>query len=285
MQTILVVDDNQDFLDLLRYVLAQDGYRVLTALDGRQGVIEAKRERPDLILMDVRMPGHDGVETAAYLQAIGRFSGIPIVFLTGLVAEDKPEGGDTINIDGREYPMIPKMSDSSELLRRIKVYLAQAQRKTLRVLLIEDSPTDAHLIARALEKSSRRDFKVSRASSLHDGEEFLKGSEVDVIVLDLGLPDSPRKATLLWMLRQEEPIVVITGDEDDLTVSEAFRHGAQDYLPKGDFSEREVVRCVMYALERVMIRKELLLYKNNVERIVKDRVNEALILEKERSGK
>jgi DNA-binding response OmpR family regulator len=276
MKTILVIDDNQDFLEMVRYVLSQEGFRVFTASDGRQGVLQVHHERPDLILMDVMMPGHDGVETAGYLQAIGRFTGIPVVFLTGIVSEDGPEGGDTVRIDGREYPRIMKTVGQKELVLRVKGYLSDAQRKVLNVLVVEDSPTDAHLIVRSLEKSSRRTFNVARAASLHEAEEYCYANQVDVIVQDLALPDSQKKDTLLWMLKQQYPIVVITGDENEETVSEAFRHGAQDYLVKGDFSDREVVRCVMYAVERVMIRKELLLYKTNIERVVQERVNEIL---------
>ena len=284
MKTILMIDDSRDFLEMVRYVLVQEGYRVLTALDGKQGVAIARHDRPDLILMDVMMPGHDGKETAGYLQAVGRFAGIPVVFLTGVVSEDRAEGGNVVCIEGQDYPMIAKTVDREELIRRVKHHLAAAESKLLNVLLVEDSPTDAHLITRALEKSARRVFVVHPVASIHDAEEFLKSGRVDVIVLDLALPDSQRKDTLLWMLRQDHPIVVTTGNEDEATVGEAFRHGAQDYLVKGDFSEREVVRCVMYAVERTMIAKEVLLYKHNFERIVQDRVNELMAAAKARGA-
>ena len=280
MKTILIIDDNQDFRELVHYTLAEKGFRVLMAEDGKQGVAMVRNERPDLILMDVMMPGHDGVETAGYLQAIGRFSGIPVVFLTGVVSEDGPEGGNIITVDGKEYPMIPKTADREDMVNRIKKYLAIAERKLLHILIVEDSPTDAHLITRSLQKSTRRTFEVYRAIDLKEGENHLRTHPVDVIVLDLGLPDSQKSKTLMWMIHQDIPIVVITSDDDDNTISEAFRHGAQDYLVKGDFSEREVVRCVMHAVERVMIKKEVLMYRNNFERIVQDRVNELLLAAK-----
>jgi DNA-binding response OmpR family regulator len=281
MKTILVIDDDQDFREMIRYVLSQEGFRVLAAADGRQGVLEIKRERPDLILMDMVMPGHDGKETATYLQAIGRFSGIPVVFLTGTVVADRPEGDGVINIEGQSYPVILKTVGREGLVRRVKQYLAGMNHKVLRVLLAEDSPTDAHLIARALQKSSRCHFEMHHVSTMSAERQYLQMHPVDVIVQDLALPDSNKTDTLLWMLRQELPVVVITGDEDESSVSEAFCHGAQDYLVKGDFSEREVVRCVMYAVERQMMRKESSLYKLNLERLVQERVRE--IMEKSKS--
>ncbi len=284
MKTILLIDDSPDFLEMIKYVLTQAGYRVVTALDGKQGVIQARNAHPDLILMDMKMPGHSGVETAEYLKSIGKFSGIPVVFLTGVVAEDRPEGGATVSVDGQEYDMIPKTVDRLELLRRIKVYLAGGTRKWIKVLLVEDSPTDTMAIKRALEKSARQNFEVSEAKNLGDAQKWLQHHVVDVLVLDLGLPDSPKQDTLLWMLKQELPIVVMTGDEDEVNVADAFRHGAQDYLVKGDFSEREAARCVMYALERAVVNRELLLYKKNLDRIVQDRVKELLDAERKRSA-
>jgi len=143
-------------------------------------------------------------------------------------------------------------------------------------LIVEDSPTDAHFIRRVLEKSTQRHFEVSLAATLKEAEERLLCGPEDVVVLDLGLPDSQKKETLLWMLKQDLPIVVMTADDEKATIGEAFRHGAQDYLVKGDVSEREVVRCVMYAVERKMVHKEMMFYKNNFERIVKERVNERI---------
>ena len=276
MKTILVIDDDLDFREMIRYVLTQEGFRVVVAADGQQGVLEAKRDRPDLILMDMMMPGHDGKETAGYLQAIGRFSGIPVVFLTGIVLADRAEGAGTVDVDGQSYPMIPKTVGRDELIRRVKEHLTGTERKRLRVLLVEDSPTDAHLIARSLQKSGRCHFEVCRVGTLQEARQYLQMNPADVIVQDLALPDSQKKDTLLWMLKQELPVVVITGDESEATVTEAFCHGAQDYLVKGDFSEREVVRCVMYAVERQMMKKENSMYHFNFDRLVQERVREIL---------
>ncbi|MFH0754961.1 MAG: response regulator [Candidatus Omnitrophota bacterium] len=274
MKTILIIDDNQDFRDMVQYILKNEGYNVLAAADGKQGVLEARKEIPDLILMDVMMPGHGGQETAWYFKAIGKFSDIPIVFLTGVVSEDKPEGGNSITIEGNEYPMISKSVGKTELLRRINELLLKNDKSVLRVLVVEDSATDAHFIARSLEKSKRGPIKTQKAATLQEANKCLEESFFDVIVLDLGLPDSPKTNTLLWMIKQELPVIVITGDEDDATIGEAFRHGAQDYLVKGDFSDREIIRCVLFSIERNKFKNELYFYKKNIERIVQDRIKE-----------
>lgn len=124
MKTILIIDDNQDFQDLVKYILEQEQYKVLTASNGKQGVLMARQHHPDLILMDVMMPGNDGRETTAYLQAIRQYKDIPVIFITGVVAPDRVEGGNIIDIEGKEYPMIAKPVDRMELIRRIAEVLA-----------------------------------------------------------------------------------------------------------------------------------------------------------------
>ena len=89
--TILVIDDNPTNRRLLRSFLEQDGYRVLDAIDGAPGVLLAREARPDLILLDVVMPGMSGLDACLQLSARPETSAIPIVLLslrTGFPDED-----------------------------------------------------------------------------------------------------------------------------------------------------------------------------------------------------
>jgi type II secretory ATPase GspE/PulE/Tfp pilus assembly ATPase PilB-like protein/DNA-binding response OmpR family regulator len=85
---ILCIDDNRDVLNLLERILAGAGHTVITAGDGRQGLAEAKKRRPDLILLDVIMPEVDGFIVCAQLQANPETAYIPVVFLTALDGEE-----------------------------------------------------------------------------------------------------------------------------------------------------------------------------------------------------
>lgn len=84
---ILVVDDEEDILDLLRYNLEKEGYQVRIAEDGIKGVEIAKTFLPDLILLDIMMPGQDGVETCRQMREAPELSGAFIIFLTARVEE------------------------------------------------------------------------------------------------------------------------------------------------------------------------------------------------------
>ncbi|KUG21723.1 hypothetical protein ASZ90_008527 [hydrocarbon metagenome] len=84
---ILCIDDNRDSLNLMEKVLTDAGYTVITATSGQQGLSEARNRKPDLILLDVIMPGMDGYETCSHLQKNQETSYIPVIFLTALDGE------------------------------------------------------------------------------------------------------------------------------------------------------------------------------------------------------
>ncbi|MEX1132358.1 MAG: response regulator transcription factor [Flavobacteriales bacterium] len=81
-QKVLLVDDEQDIVDLLRYNLEREGYQVLTALNGKDAIKIAKANRPDLIVLDIMMPGMDGVEVCMQLRQLQEFKSTVITFLT-----------------------------------------------------------------------------------------------------------------------------------------------------------------------------------------------------------
>ena len=82
LQQVLLVDDEPDILELLRYNLEREGLKVFTASNGREGLKVAKAERPDLIVLDIMMPGMDGVEVCNQLRSLPEFKQTLIAFLT-----------------------------------------------------------------------------------------------------------------------------------------------------------------------------------------------------------
>ncbi len=85
-KTVLVVDDEEDIVDLLRYNLVREGYEVLTASNGAQA-LEKATAKPDLILLDLMMPVLDGIETCRRLKSHPDTAAIPVVFLTARSGE------------------------------------------------------------------------------------------------------------------------------------------------------------------------------------------------------
>ncbi|WP_254829371.1 hybrid sensor histidine kinase/response regulator [Haloglomus salinum] len=134
----------------------------------------------------------------------------------------------------------------------------------LDVLLVEDNPGDARLIRELLDEASTevldgRPVAVEHATELADGLERAESSRSDLVLLDLGLPDSVGMSTLERMLdaTDDVPVIVLTGrPESDLGV-EAVSRGAQDYLVKGEIQVEELGHAVQYAIERARTQREL----------------------------
>jgi two-component system cell cycle response regulator DivK len=88
---VLIVEDNERNLKLVRDVLGHAGYRTLGACDGEMGVALARSHRPNLILMDIQLPGMDGVEALALLRADSATAAIPVIALTAFAMKDDRE--------------------------------------------------------------------------------------------------------------------------------------------------------------------------------------------------
>ncbi len=129
----------------------------------------------------------------------------------------------------------------------------------MHVLLIEDNETDAVLIREILAEAEGAIFDLEWADRLSAGLERLDKGGVDVILLDLGLPDSQGLETLSRANAQapEVPIVVLTSLADEMLGVEAVRRGAQDYLVKGQVGSNLLGRALRYAIERQQLLVEL----------------------------
>jgi CheY-like chemotaxis protein len=129
----------------------------------------------------------------------------------------------------------------------------------VRVLLIEDNPGDVLLVKTLLSESVDTPFTVDSVNRLSEAKDTLCGNEYDVILLDLGLPDSWGMDTLTEALEiaGRTPIVVLTGNRAEGLGSEVNRMGAQDYLVKGEATAEMVERSILYSIERKKAQDEV----------------------------
>ena len=116
-KTVLLVDDDANIRKMTSVRLEREGYRVLTASSGEQGLMLALAERPDVILLDIAMPGMDGREVFARLKADASTKDIPVILLT--VVFPAEDGQD--NLDG--VPRQSKPYKPAELLDKIRTVL------------------------------------------------------------------------------------------------------------------------------------------------------------------
>lgn len=120
---ILVVDDEVAIVRVLRDRLEMEGFDVLTAYDGAQGVEVATRERPDLILMDVMMPNMDGLTAARIIRAQPETAHIPIIMLTARGQESDEEAG----YQAGAVRYFTKPFSTRQLVREIRILLGETE--------------------------------------------------------------------------------------------------------------------------------------------------------------
>ena len=135
--SVLIVDDEAPILALVRYNLEKAGYRVLEAADGREALLVASEEQPDIIVLDWMLPSLSGIEVCRRLRRDRDLSHTPIIMLTARGDEEDRVRG--LDVGADDY--MPKPFSPSELLARIRAVL-----RRIRPALAEDSLTHSDLV-------------------------------------------------------------------------------------------------------------------------------------------
>jgi len=149
------------------------------------------------------------------------------------------------------------------------------QDNQIKILLIEDNPGDVRLIQDILKESGNTRYELTHADCLSTGMEFLTKSEYNVLLLDLGLPESQGLSTLnkILSLSLKLPIVVLTSLTDDTAGIMAVQKGIQDYLVKGQLDSNLLVHSIRYAIERKKLQDDLVKSNEFLEQRVLERTS------------
>ena len=179
-QTILVVDDEKDLLDLIEYNLKKEGFDVLKAENGEEGIKIAKEHNPNLVLMDIMMPKMDGMEAVEKMRADEALKSIPIIFLTARSDEKTEVEG--LNKGGDDY--ITKPISTTKLISRIKAVMRrfEGSEEEINRLDVHDLSIDKdrYIVTRGEEEFQlpRKEFELlyylaSRKGKVRDRQTLL----------------------------------------------------------------------------------------------------------------
>ena len=207
---VLVIDDDANVRDLMERSLTKDGYHVITASDGPQGLEQVKKCKPAVITLDVMMPGMDGWALLTALKADPDTADIPVIMMT--IVDDKNMG---FALGAADY--LTKPIDWPRLAVVLKKYSRSGTRQS--VLLVEDDLNTRDMLRRSLEKEG---WIVAEAENGRIGLERLTDGIPTLILLDLMMPEMDG-FTFMQELRQRPecvniPVIVITAKdltEDD----------------------------------------------------------------------
>jgi diguanylate cyclase (GGDEF)-like protein len=132
-------------------------------------------------------------------------------------------------------------------------------KQPINIMLVEDNPGDARLICELLKDVRGGFYQLEHVGRLSEGTEHIKRGTVDVVLLDLGLPDCSGLdgLTAVKGIADQVPIVVLTGLDDEAVAVAAVKTGAQDYLVKGQVDGNLLWRSIRYAIERKQLEQKL----------------------------
>jgi two-component system cell cycle response regulator len=253
---ILIVDDDPTCLKILESMLSNDRYSVIKAKNGEEALEFAFDQLPDLILLDLMMPGVDGFEVTRKIKKDSRTKDVPIIIITSLDDSAYKLKG----LEEGAEELLNKPVHSSELMARVssmlrlKEYRDQLTIRTLsgksfgvmpkqqeevhtkeedlpRILLVEDTEVDAKIVESALEGEP---FQLHKVNSGKKAFSFVSQKKTDLILLDLMLPDMDGFEICRRMKKEHKDIqVVIVTCLDDLESKiKGVELGADDFLVK-----------------------------------------------------
>ena len=172
-RVVLIVDDDSSIRELLRQELSSEGYEVRQAVDGRDAIAQVKADRPDLLILDVKMPEISGFDVSAILKNDPEYMDIPIIILS---VEDDKERGYSLGID--RY--LTKPIDSKLLLDEVKVLLDQGISKK-RVLVVDENMSTVQVLSQVLQQKG---YIVMEAYNSQELLERVRVERPDIIIVN-----------------------------------------------------------------------------------------------------
>ncbi len=150
------------------------------------------------------------------------------------------------------------------------------KKNIIKALLVEDNPGDARLIREMLAESKRSTFDLAWVDRLSKGIDYIKNNQVDVVLLDLSLPDSRGPETFEKLVRHvpNMPVIILTGLDDEQLAISLLRSGLQDYIVKDTINSDMLARSIRYAIERKRLEDEVRIAHNEMEMRVIQRTME-----------
>ena len=171
---ILIADDEPDILEILKFNLDNEGYEVITAKDGDEALEKARRNQPDLVILDVMMPKKNGVEVCQILRSQPAFNETLIIFLTAVNDEGTHiKGLETGADDYISKPISPKV-----FLSRVNALFRRVDKSDARILTIENLTIDPERFIVKLDETeiilAKKEFELLYLLALKPGRVFLR---------------------------------------------------------------------------------------------------------------
>ena len=226
MARVLVIEDNDDNLELMRYLLQAFSHSVLTAEDGEAGIAAALRDKPDLILCDIHLPGADGYAVVQELRRRDGFGPVPIIAVTALAMLGDREKILAAGFDGYVSKPIEPQTFVAEVDRYLNAELRGAapqvsatespQQRAVEanlatILVVDDSDTNRELIYSTLAPFG---YRVRTTQNVAEALGSARASIPDLVLSDLHMPGNDGFTLIRGMRASPElahvPVILIS---------------------------------------------------------------------------
>ena len=243
--TVLLCDDDPDVLEVLGVLLREHGYTATAVARGRDAVDRAAVDHPDVILLDLRMPGMTGWEAIRELKAGPQTRNIPIVVMSALTPAVDPA------LAAHTEGWLTKPVDSDRMDQVLTAALGATHDQPTALIVEDDDDLAAVLVA----IFQRRGVRATRVATQQAAIEQLAELRPDVLVLDLFLPDGDGYGVVDQLRRDgrlcDVPVVVYSAHQLDAADRERLRLGEMAFLTKGHDSPDDLARRVVGVVNRV----------------------------------
>jgi PAS domain S-box-containing protein len=233
---ILIIDDDPNARELLSRTFEADGYAVVTAQDGSEGLAMARKQKPSMITLDIQMPGMDGWSVLKELKADAELRDVPVIMVS--IEQDQAKGYALGAVESMAKPV-----DRTLLLDVVARHAGRSGTGT--ALVVEDDEANRSLLTRTLRDAG---WNVIEAENGVVGLEQVSSTVPDLVLLDLMMPVMDGFDFIVNFRNREEcrevPIIVVTAK--DLTEEDRFRltGGVHQILQKGAFSRERFLQDV-----------------------------------------
>ena len=235
-KTVLICDDEADITHLIRIYLEKEGFRCVETYSGQEAIEMAKRDKPDVIALDILMPEMDGFETARILKSAPETRDIPIVFVT----VQKDEKGMGLSFTFSDW--ITKPIDEKRLIQSIKKAAGEKTGNEATILIVDDDVDLVRVLKKTVETEG---LKTETAYGGKEAIEKIKISRPDLIILDVMMPDIDGFEVVNSLKEsrwtRDIPIIILTARDLSLEDKEALRTGVTKFLMKSYTSEKELL--------------------------------------------
>ncbi len=235
-KTILVIDNDLKSLNNVKFMLQDNDYNVITAMDGKSGWKIIRESPPDLVVLDILIPKINGYELSRLIKNGDEGRKIPIICYTSLPHHRYGASGE--NVKDKDYLLADAVLEKPLDFNKIAAAtnsLLNGKRNTAsdikdKVLIIDDAPEVTELLSLRLQEN----YEINGVSSGEEALDMIERFEPDVILLDIQMPRVDG-LTILKLIRSRYDsicIIMITAHGSEETAIEAMKNGADDYLIK-----------------------------------------------------